>query len=309
MKIVCPNCTTSYEVAAASIGEAGRSVRCVHCRSIWFVSAETVAAEAAAVSAPAAAAAPAPADDMSLEDMAAWGLSDDPPAPAATAGWQDPADGAPAADEPAFDANAMLNDIEGPIALSGAPPIAPVDAWPVDDDESWMKPDGDEQPFQRPGDKAKQKRKLKLKVPSLSTIAMIQAAVLVALVIWRGDVVRVMPQTASLYATIGLPVNLRGLAIEDVQSAKEVQDGIAVLVIDGRIVNRSRMLLEVPRVRLALRNGAGGEVYNWTALPSRPVLGPGDDQPFRTRLASPPGDGKDVLVRFFNRRDAVGGLK
>jgi hypothetical protein len=146
-------------------------------------------------------------------------------------------------------------------------------------------------------------------VPSLPTIAMVLGAILAALLVWRADVVRVMPQTASLYAGIGLPVNLRGLAIEEVQAVKEIQDDITVLVIEGHIVNKTRMTLEVPRLRLAMRNGAGAEVYNWTALPSRPVLGPYEVQPFRTRLASPPGDGKDVMVRFFNRRDAVGGLK
>jgi predicted Zn finger-like uncharacterized protein len=298
MMIVCPNCATSYEVADATIGAAGRSVRCVHCKSIWFVSAKEPEPElVAAAPVPVAAAAPAPAA-ADLEDMSAWGLSEEEPAetPAAAPG---------AAAEPEFDAAAMLNDIEGPITLSGAPPLAPVDAWPVDDDP--VPTSADEQVFLRPRDKPRPKRKLSL--PGLSTIAMILAAILVGLVIWRGDVVRVMPQTASLYAAIGMPVNLRGLAIEDVHTSKEVQDGIAFLVVEGSLVNTTRMTLEVPRLRLAMRNSGGGEVYSWTSLPARPILAPGEIQPFRSRLASPPGDGKDVLVRFFNRRDAMGGLK
>ena len=36
MLIVCPNCTTSYEVEGASLGPAGRSVRCKRCTHIWF---------------------------------------------------------------------------------------------------------------------------------------------------------------------------------------------------------------------------------------------------------------------------------
>ena len=32
---------------------------------------------------------------------------------------------------------------------------------------------------------------------------------------------------------------------------------------------------------------------------------PGEAVPFRSRLASPPPDGRDVQVRFFTRRDAV----
>ena len=291
----------------------------MHCKSIWFVPpaqpepepvAEPVMAPASAAP---AASKPAPAAAGGLDDMAAWGLTDE--ADETPAGADMGADlgagmGAGAdmgAAEPAFDPGAMLADIEGPIALSGSPPLAPVDAWPVDGDDPWKTPAQEEEAFVRPGDKPRPK--FKLKAPSLATIASILAAVLIGLVIWRGDVVRVMPQMASLYGHLGLPVNLRGLAIEDVRVSKETQDGITVLVVEGRVVNVSRMLLEVPRLRLAMRNAAGAEIYSWTSLPSRPILGPGDLQPFRSRLASPPGDGKDVLVRFFNRRDAMGGLK
>jgi predicted Zn finger-like uncharacterized protein len=295
MKIECPNCATSYEVAASAIGEAGRSVRCVHCKSIWFVPPQQAEQEPVAEPAMAAASAPAAAPAApGLDDMSAWGLT------------EEPADDAAPAAEMEFDPGAMLADIEGPITVAGAPPIAPVDAWPVDGDDAWKSP-AEEETFLRPGDKPRPKRKLK--PPSPATTAWILAAILVGLVIWRGDVVRVMPQTASLYAHLGLPVNLRGLAIEDVRVTKEIQDDIAVLVVEGRIVNTSRLLIEVPRLRLSLRSAAGAEVYSWTALPSRPILGPGDLQPFRTRLASPPADGKDLVVRFFNRRDAMGGLK
>ena len=37
------------------------------------------------------------------------------------------------------------------------------------------------------------------------------AAMLAGLIGWRVEVVRFAPQTASLFAAIGLPVNLRGL--------------------------------------------------------------------------------------------------
>ena len=38
MLIVCPNCATSYRVEPSSLGAAGRSVRCVRCRTVWFAS-------------------------------------------------------------------------------------------------------------------------------------------------------------------------------------------------------------------------------------------------------------------------------
>jgi hypothetical protein len=79
-----------------------------------------------------------------------------------------------------------------------------------------------------------------------------------------------------------------------------------VLVIEGTIVNLTTRTLDVPRLRFALRNATGHEVYAWTAQPSKPKLGSGNGLPFRARLAAPPADGRDVIVRFLNRRD-VGG--
>ena len=39
------------------------------------------------------------------------------------------------------------------------------------------------------------------------------------------------------------------------------------------------------------------------AFPTRPFLSDGETLPFRTRVASPPANVRDVQVRFFNRRD------
>src|SRR5687768_4134756 len=36
MLIVCPSCATSYQIEPSSLGAAGRPVRCVRCRKIWF---------------------------------------------------------------------------------------------------------------------------------------------------------------------------------------------------------------------------------------------------------------------------------
>ena len=83
--------------------------------------------------------------------------------------------------------------------------------------------------------------------------------------------------------------------------------GTSVLVLEGTIVNLTTRTLEVPRLRFALRNAAGQEVYAWTAQPTKSTLGSGNGLPFRARLASPPADGRDVIVRFLNRRDVAAG--
>ena len=55
MHIVCPNCTTSFAINPAALGETGRTVRCSRCKLTWLArpdeALETVAAAAASPSA------------------------------------------------------------------------------------------------------------------------------------------------------------------------------------------------------------------------------------------------------------------
>ena len=47
MHIVCPHCTTSYAIDLATLGAAGRTVRCYRCKEVWLARPED-AVEAAA---------------------------------------------------------------------------------------------------------------------------------------------------------------------------------------------------------------------------------------------------------------------
>src|SRR5262249_20715786 len=40
MHIVCPHCTTSYAINLATLGEAGRTVRCARCKEVWLARPE-----------------------------------------------------------------------------------------------------------------------------------------------------------------------------------------------------------------------------------------------------------------------------
>ncbi|HZS63661.1 MAG TPA: DUF3426 domain-containing protein [Xanthobacteraceae bacterium] len=145
-------------------------------------------------------------------------------------------------------------------------------------------------------------------LPGPPTLILALLAANTAIAAWRSDIVRYFPQTASLYAAIGLPVNLRGLSFDDVKLTREQQEGLDVLVVQGSISNVTGRPQEVPRIRIAVRNQTHNEVYVWTTLPARAVLGPRETLPFQARLASPPKETQEVLVRFFNRRDIVAGL-
>src|SRR6202043_4223882 len=78
--------------------------------------------------------------------------------------------------------------------------------------------------------------------PAIACAAM--GALVLALVIWRVDVVRLLPQTAAFYKMVGLEVNLRGLLFKDVKVSSETVEGKPVLVIEGVIVGEARKPVE-----------------------------------------------------------------
>src|SRR6185295_10188170 len=45
MLLVCPTCATSYMIEPASLGPAGRMVRCARCKTAWFAGGPKAAAE------------------------------------------------------------------------------------------------------------------------------------------------------------------------------------------------------------------------------------------------------------------------
>jgi hypothetical protein len=141
----------------------------------------------------------------------------------------------------------------------------------------------------------------------LPTACAAMGALVLALVIWRSDMVRLLPQTAAFYKLVGLDVNLRGLAFKDVKLSSETVDGKQVLVIEGVIVGQGKRALDIPRLRFAVRDAQGAEIYAWNTVLEQTVLQPGERAFFRSRLASPPPEGRNIDVRFFNRRDIAGG--
>ena len=101
---------------------------------------------------------------------------------------------------------------------------------------------------------------------------------------------RHLPQTASLYAAIGLPVNLRGLQFDNIKTAREMQDGVPVLVVEGEIVGTRAPVTEVPRLRFAVRTAPARKSTPGPRGPTAPCSPPGETLPFRSRLASPPAE-------------------
>ena len=104
------------------------------------------------------------------------------------------------------------------------------------------------------------------------------AALAVALVIWRADVVRLLPQTAAFFQFTGLGVNLRNLAIEDVRVSTEMVNGSRVFVIEGAVSATSRKAVEIPRLRFVVQDAHGADIYAWNAVVDQAVIQPGETE-------------------------------
>ena len=114
----------------------------------------------------------------------------------------------------------------------------------------------------------------------------------------RDKIVRLAPSAARAYAVIGLPVNLRGLAFNDVRTSVIEAEGRRVLTVEGAVVNLRGQKNEVPDMRIAVRDADGHEIYAWTTRPPKPALEAREETSFRLRLASPPPGAREVMVRF-----------
>jgi predicted Zn finger-like uncharacterized protein len=311
MLIVCPTCATSYDVELASLQPNGRQVRCVRCRTIWhaapshadrlLAAAEAIGPEPQMAQAPAGAFAEEPALQPADEEVAdgnAWAAPDELPAAAPAAAEMD------------------TGELDAAVEVE-APSIAPVD---LDDGQPPIEveaaAEGDPEPLEDIETYAARHNKRGFRRPSLHwPLSNLQSAILALIIAdailvgWRNDVVRILPQTASFYSMLGLSVNLRGLALDGVTTTTEQHEGVPILVVEGSVLNNTRKIVDVPRLKFVVRNSANEEVYSWTAVPPRATLPPGEAVSFRSRLASPPTDGRDVLVRFVTRHDIIAGTR
>jgi predicted Zn finger-like uncharacterized protein len=290
MHIICPHCTTSYAIELATLGAAGRTVRCSRCKEVWLAR---------------------PQDAIKIK----------PPEPA-MAHADEPAGGADAASEwealarqheseneqaPVIDSPSISTEL--PVSAAGEGAAQATD-WPSvarqDIDARTAAPKHPSwfrrllKPAARSGAPGKP-------LVSLTTLCAGMGALILALLIWRVDVVRLLPQTALFYRMVGLEVNVRGLVFKDVKVSTETVEGKQVLVIEGVILGQARKPVELPRLRFSVRDAQGAEIYAWNAVLEQAVLKPGETAWFKSRLASPPPEGRNIDVRFFSKRDIAGG--
>jgi predicted Zn finger-like uncharacterized protein len=282
MHIICPHCSTSYAIGLATLGAAGRTVRCSRCKEVWLARPED------AIEAAAPAMAEAGEQAAAQASAASWDAGEER--------GDSRQQGIPVVDSPSISTdwpaearNDLANDLaDEPAEAAAAPSRRP----------SWFRKRLKPPALPRAPGKS---------FASLPIACAAMGALVLALMIWRVEVVRLLPQTAAFYEMVGFGVNVRGLAFKDMKITTETVEGKPVLVIEGAIVGETRHPVDLPRLRFSVSDAQGAEIYAWNALLDQPVLKPGERAWFKSRLASPPPEGRSIDVRFFSKRDIAAG--
>ncbi len=327
--IRCPSCDTLHELEGSFFAAGPRKVRCASCREVWeakdpespvspiFVA--PIREEAPALPEPEFDTAPAlePALDQAAID--AMDFSPEPPPTAAPSIEEEPAaDISPEELEALFASEAASEpsrpEAATPASLEDIPAFDPESLARAQD--ATLPPPLPEDPEERrqlrrekrlAATEAHHKHAVK-SVRRSPVAAMAMAAgigTLATIGFLHGEITRLFPASAPLFAAVGLAGNMNGLDIAEVRSKLVVENDRETLEVSGTIANVTRDKMKIPVLRLSIRSATGQEIYVWTATADRLELAPGEKTGFTRRLASPPTGAHSVLVRFVAKDDIV----
>jgi predicted Zn finger-like uncharacterized protein len=116
--------------------------------------------------------------------------------------------------------------------------------------------------------------------------------------VYRHQVVEAWPQSASLYAKLGMKVAASGLKIGNTKTSKDLRNGQLVLTVSGALTNVTDRELPVPQLRIGLVDSDKRELYHWTVAPDVMMLRPGQSTRFVTKLSNPPDEAVNYRVEF-----------
>ena len=262
MILTCPNCATRYQADAAKFQPAGRNVRCAKCSHVWHQDA--------------------PSDEAVVVPEAASGSAAQPE-PAASSAAPEPAPAAPIPPPPEALAPAPRVQAFAPSPIIAREPV-------VAPSVAVARPPRERGPSLWP-------RRIALAFGWLGLVA------IVLLIGWsamafREQIAVVWPQSASVYAALGMKTNTSGIDIRDAQIKRGNENGQPVLALSGELANTSSHELPVPQIRVALIDDEKRELYHWMIVPGTMTLHPGQTTSFSGRLTNPPQGFSHFELRF-----------
>lgn len=142
-------------------------------------------------------------------------------------------------------------------------------------------------------------------------MAAAMAVVVVAALIFRIDVVRIMPGSAGAYAAVGLPVNTVGLVIDrdSIKAQPSMQEGHAAVTITGAIRNITEHAVTAPPLRVELLSKDDKRVAGQLAAAADARIPPGEVRHFSITFLDPPRSAKDLQIGFATEPGAAKAVK
>lgn len=123
--------------------------------------------------------------------------------------------------------------------------------------------------------------------------------VLAGAVIGRNEIAQVLPASAGVYQTLGLPVTLRlDLKLENVTSERLEERGLSILVVQGEIVNRAGAARDVPPIKVTLLDDSGRQLQHELFEADDARLAPDQRTSFSARLVNPTEQARNFSVTF-----------
>lgn len=149
--------------------------------------------------------------------------------------------------------------------------------------------------------KVRERRRRKSRAAALSAWTTTVAAFLViaaGLLLFRGEVVKRWPESASTYAAIGMPVNRFGLEFLDTEAERFFDGTTPILEVRGAVQNVTSRTIQAPNVRVILLDDQGGQVAEAFA-PISPTSIPEDATAiFAARIENPPFESFELELDF-----------
>jgi len=315
MIIVCPNCSTRYEVAEQAIGDHGRSVQCANCQRSWHAQAVVDEGFSAllgdALNEPAAEKKPKTKKTTKADEDAldiAFAAEEDNEATSKLINH----DELPADDEDPFG-----NDDDGTVSAREAVGGA-IDA--AQDVMNAMNDDNEVElssyaarrrqqieRMRRSRRIAKRRREIARALPmaklrrNVSFGALGFSVLVLALLFgFSTRIVQFYPEMAGFYRLFGQTINVVGLEFADVHTDRVWRDGHEVLTVRAKIENVTDKIIYLPPIRVALIDEEAQVIYEWNTTPGLAVLEAHGLFEFKAELPSPPNDVKRVKLRFLD---------
>ncbi len=149
--------------------------------------------------------------------------------------------------------------------------------------------------------KVRERRRRKSRAAALTawtTTVVAFAVILSGLLLFRTEVVKRWPESATTYAAIGMPVNRFGLEFLETEAERFFDGTVPILEIRGAVENVSSGTVEAPQVRVILLDDQGNRIAEAYAPVTPSRIPASANASFAARIENPPFESFELELGF-----------